>query len=201
MVLLSSLVRICSFVLPAILLLQVGGSPAAYRVSQQAETASAVPQISMVIWTDRAEYSLRDGIEVGGALQNNGNAPAYVDRRISWTPGAGSLELEIRDERGKILPADFLSDMLMPPPKEGDTSIFIRLEPGFLYGSYVRLQVKAFFPKPGRYSLRGSYKSWLFKDTVVPQFRDLPALWKDSPEIISEPVWIEVTSTAKSVPR
>ena len=201
MFLLSSLVPIYPLILPAILLFQVGDNTAAYRVSQQAETAGGVPQLSMVIWTERAQYSLRDEIKIGGALQNDGNEPAYVDRRIHWTPAAGSLELEIRDERGKILPAPFLSDVLMPPPKEGDTSLFIRLEPGFLYGSYVLLKVRDFFPKPGRYSLRGSYRSWLFKESVVPQLRDLPALWKDSPEIISEPVWIVVTSEAKRVRR
>ena len=201
MFLLSRFVRIYTLVFSAVLMFQVGGETAPYRVSQQTETANGVPQISMVIWTDRAQYSLRDGIKIGGALQNDGNAPAFVDRRIHWTPGAGSLELEIRNERGKILPANFLSDVLMPPPKEGDTSIFIRLEPGFLYGSYVQLEVKDFFPKPGRYSLRASYKSWLFKDTVAPELRNLPALWKDSPEIISEPVWITVTSTGQRVRR
>lgn len=201
MFLLSSFVRIYPLILPALLLFQVGGETAPSRVSQQAETTSGAPQVSLVIWTDRAQYSLRDGIQVNGALQNDGNAPAYVDRRIHWTPAPGNLELEIRDERGKILPAPFLSDVLMPPPKEGDTSIFIRIEPGFLYGSYVRLKVKDFFPKPGRYSLRASYKSWLFKDTVAPQLRDLPALWKDSPEIISEPVWIQVTSMTQRVRR
>jgi hypothetical protein len=198
MFLLSSFVGIYPLILPAILLFQVGGETAPYR---QAVASSEAPQVSLAIWTDRAKYSLRDGIQMNGALQNNGNAPAYVDRRIHWAPAAGSLELEIRDERGKILPAPFLSDALMPPPKEGDTSIFIRLEPGFLYGSYVRLKVKAFFPKPGRYSLRASYKSWLFKESVVPELRELPALWKDSPEIVSEPVWIEVTSTAPRATR
>jgi hypothetical protein len=82
----------------------------------------------------------------------------------------------------------------MPPPKEGDQSILVRLDPGFLYGSYVLLKVEDFFPKPGRYSLRVAYKSWLHKDAVIPQFRDLPALWAETPEIISEPVWIDITA-------
>jgi hypothetical protein len=201
MFLLSSFFRICPLIFLALLFFQVGDKTAAFRVSPHAQAASGVPQISLVIWTDRAKYSLRDGIKVGGALQNDGNAPAYIDRRISWSPAAGSLELEIRDERGKILPARFLSDVLMPPPKEGDTSIFIRLEPGFLYGSYLLLKVKDFFPKPGQYSLRVMYKSWLRQETVAPQLRNLPALWIDSPVIVSEPVWIEVHSTAKRVRR
>jgi len=142
---------------------------------------------------------MHDGIKINAALQNDGNAPAYVDRRIDWGGLGGGLKLEIMDEQGKALPARLESDAPMPPPKEGDTSILIRLEPGFLYGSYAQLDVKDFFPKPGRYSLRVAYGSSLMKDLVVPELRDLPALWHDSPIIISEPVWIEVTSTAKKV--
>ena len=200
MFVLSSVVRTYRFILPAMLFFQLGGNTA-YRVSQQPETASKVPSVSMVIWTDRVKYSLGDEIQVSGALQNDGDEPWYVDRRIAWTGGAGGLELEIRDERGKILPVRFLSDAIMPQPKEGDTSVFIRLEPGFLYGSYMQLEVRPFFPKPGRYSLRALYKSWLFKDTIAPQLRNLPALWKDSSYLISKPVWIEVISTTKKMRR
>jgi hypothetical protein len=201
MFLLWNFVRIYALILPAILLFQVADKTAPYRISQQAEASSAGRHVSLVIWTDRAKYSLRDGIKVNGALQNDGDEPWYVDRRISLGNAIGGLELEIRDEQGKILPARFMSDMIMPPPREGDTSFLIRLEPGFLYGSYVLLKVKDFFPKPGRYSLRVAYKSWLIKETVAPQLRNLPTLWIDSPEIISEPVWIEVTSTAKRTRR
>lgn len=201
MFLLSSFVRIYPLILPAILLFQVGDKTAPYHVSQQAEASSGGRPVSVLIWTDRAKYSLRDGIKVNAALQNNGDEPTYVDRRMFWTGFGGGLDLEIRDEQGKPLPARFFSDVLMPPPMEGDTSILIRLEPGFFYGSYVQLKVKDFFPKPGRYSLRVGYKSWLRKETVASQFRDLPALWADTPQIISEPVWIDVNSTANRVTR
>lgn len=197
---LSSFVRIYLLVLPAILLFQAGDNMPR-RVSEQAVASSKALPVSLVIWTDRANYSLRDAMKVNGALQNNGHGPWYIDRRIAWTGGAGGLQLEIRNEQGKILPASYLSDVLMPPPPEGDKSFFILLEPGFLYGSYMHLKVKDFFPKPGWYSLRVAYKSWLIKETVAPQLRNLPALWVDSPEIISEPVWIEVNSTAKRVRR
>jgi len=198
---LSSFVRIFPLVLPAILLFQVGDNTVPHRVSPQALASSKALPVNLVIWTDRAKYSFHDAIKVNGALQNIGHGPWYIDRRIAWSGGVGGLQLEIRNEQGKMLPASYLSDVLMPPPPEGDKFFFILLEPGFLYGSYMHLKVKDFFPKPGRYSLRVAYKSWLIKETVAPQFRDLPALWIDSPEIISEPVWIEVTSTAKKVRR
>lgn len=199
MVLLSSIVRIFPLILSTILLVQVNGKTAPHRMSQHVEVSRG-RQVSVIVWTDRVKYSLRDAIKVNAALQNSGET-TYVDRRMLWTGYGGGVELEIRDEKGKSLPARFLSDGIMPPPMEGDTSILIRLEPGFLYGSYWHLKVKDFFPKPGRYSLRVAYKSWLRKETVVPEFRNLPALWIDSPEINSEPVWIEVSSTAKRVRR
>jgi hypothetical protein len=199
---LYGIARTYPLILTAILLLQAGRGTVPQRVLLRGETASGAPQVSVVIWTDRSQYSLRDGIKIGGALQNDGNAPAYVDRRIRWTAAAGGLELEIRNAQGKILPARLLSDALMPPPNEDDTSILVRLEPGSSYGSYVLpLKVKDFFPKPGRYSLRAIYKSWLIKETVAPQLRNLPAVWADSPEIISEAVWIRVSSTAHRVRR
>jgi len=201
MFLLSSFVRIYPLILSAILLFQMGDKTASYRVSPQAEASSGGRPVSLVVWTDRAKYSLRDPIKVNAALQNSGDETTYVDRRMLWNGYGAGLELEIRDERGKILPARFLSDGLMPPPKEGDTSILIRLEPGFFYGTYVYLKVKDFFPKPGRYSIRVTYKSWLRRESVASQFRNLPALWADTPEINSEPVWIEVNAKANRVMR
>jgi hypothetical protein len=201
MFLLSRFVRIYTLVLSAVLMFQVGGETAPYRVSQQAEPAEGVPKVSLIIWTDRAQYSLHEEMKINAALRNNGNAAGYVDRRLHWGGLAGGFKLEIRNEQGKALPASLESDAPMPPPKEGDTSILIKLEPGFLYGSHVQLDVKDFFPKPGRYSLRVAYGSSLMKELVVPQFRDLPALWRDSPIIISEPVWITITSTGHRVRR
>ena len=198
---LSRFVRIYPLVLSAILLFQVSGNTAPYRVLQQTETGSGVPQVGAIVWTDRAQYSLHEEMKINAALRNNGNAPGYVDRRLHWGGLAGGFKLEIRNEQGKALPARLESDAPMPPPKEGDTSILIKLEPGFLYGSHVQIDVKDFFPKPGRYSLRVAYGSSLMKELVVAELRDLPALWHDSPIIVSEPVWIEVTSTAHRVRR
>jgi hypothetical protein len=147
----------------------------------------------LVVWTDQGKYSSGNSVKVNAALQNNGDKPVYVDRRMFWTGFGGGLKLEIRDEQGKSLPARALSDAIMPPPKEGDTSILVPLDEGFLYGTSVSLLVKDFFPKPGRYSIRVIYKSWLRKEFVASQLRDLPALWADTPEIVSEPVWIDVT--------
>lgn len=189
----ARLLGICSLAFSAILLCQIGNTMVPSQVSQEPKTSSAAQSVRVVIWTDHAKYSLRDSVKLSASLQNAGDAPIYVDRRMFWTGFGGGLELEIRDEQGKHLPARLLSDAIMPPPKEDDTSILIRLDEGFFYGTSVNLRAKDFFPKPGRYSIRVIYKSWLRKEFVAPQLRDLPAVWEDTPQIASAPVWIKVT--------
>jgi hypothetical protein len=80
----------------------------------------------------------------------------------------------------------------MPPPKEGDTSILVRLDEEFFYGTWVSFLVKDVFSKPGKYSIRVIYKSWLRKEFVAPQFRHLHAVWAETPEIASPRLWIDV---------
>jgi len=197
----KSIRRMYPLAICAIFLFQIGVTMAPSQVSQRAETSSAAQPVSLVVWTDQGKYSLGNSVKVNAALQNNSDKPVYVDRRMFWTGFGGGLKLEIRDEQGKSLPARALSDAIMPPPKEGDTSILIPLDEGFLYGTSVSLLVKDFFPKPGRYSIRVIYKSWLRKEFVAPQLRDLPALWAESPEIASQPVWVEIQqSSATSKP-
>lgn len=189
----SKFFRTYRLAISGIFLFQLGVKMAPCQVPQRAETSSGGQRISLVVWTDQGRYSLGDSVKVNAALQNDGDKPLYVDRRMFWTGFGGGLKLVISDERGKFLPTRALSDAIMPPPKEGDTSILIPLDKGFLYGTSVNLLVEDFFPKPGRYSIRVVYKSWLRKEFVAPQLRDLPALWADSREIASEPMWISVS--------
>jgi hypothetical protein len=188
----SGLLWICALAFFVIFPFQVGGKMSPSQASPQDQSSSAAEPVSLVVWTDQGKYSLGNSVKVNAALQNNSDKPVYVDRRMFWTGFGGGLKLEIRDEQGKSLPARGLSDAIMPPPKERDTSILIPLDEGFLYGTSVSLLVKDFFPKPGRYSIRVIYKSWLRKESVAPQLRDLPAVWADTPQISSAPIWIDV---------
>jgi hypothetical protein len=185
--------RIYPLTIVAIVLLLMGVKMAPSQVSRTADTSGTAMPIRVVIWTDRGKYSLDDSVNLNAALHNNRDDAVYVDRRMFWTGLGGGLKLEIKDEQGKSLPARVLSDAIMPPPKEEDQSILIRLDQGFFYGTSVNLLVKDFFPKPGKYSIRVIYKSWLRKEFVAPQLRNLPAIWADTPELFSEKVSIEVT--------
>ncbi len=110
-----------------------------------------------------------------------------------WTGVGGGLGLELQDARGKHLPVRLFSGAIMPPANPDDPSILVRLDQGFFYGTSVVLKVKDFFPEPGRYSIRVVYESRIQKDALLPQLRSLPVLWQDMPQIVSEPVWINVT--------
>jgi len=182
--------QICVF---AIVLFQASEKAASPQVSQQDATPNPARAIKVTVCTDHESYSLSDTVRLNALLENTGALRVYVDRRMFWTGLSGGLKLEISDEKGNFLPAELSSDAMMPPPVQGDTSILIPLESGFLYGTSVNLSVKGFFPKPGRYSLRVIYHSMLPKELVAPELRELPALWFGAPSIPSKQVWIEVT--------
>jgi hypothetical protein len=71
-------------------------------------------------------------------------------------------------------------------------SVIAWLPASFMVLTGLDLPVKESFPKPGRYSLRVIYKSWLRKEFIAPQLRDLPTVWADTPGIVSEPLRIEI---------
>ncbi len=185
--------RICPLALVSIFLFQTAGKIAPSQVSERPENSDPGRHLRMVIWTGHEKYSLSGSLRLTALLENTGDSRVYVDRRMFWTGLSGGLKLVISDEKGNFLPAELFSDAMMPPPVQGDTSILIPLESGFLYGTSVNLSVKGFFPKPGRYSLRVIYHSMLPKELVAPELRQLPALWFGTPSIPSRQVWIEVT--------
>jgi hypothetical protein len=189
----SRIVRIYSIAISAIFLFPIGVKMKSSQVSQRTETSSAAQRIKVTTWTDRGKYSLGDTVRINVSLQNTGSEEVYIDRRMFWTGLSGGLKLEIDDENGNALPAQGLSDAMMPPPNIEDTSILIRLDEGFFYGTFVNLKVKSFFPKPGKYFIQVTYMSMLDKEFVAPQLRGLPALWYGTPSIASDPVRIDVT--------
>jgi hypothetical protein len=194
MLVFSRVVRIYSIAISTIFLFPIGVKMESSQVSQRAETSRAAQRIKVITWTDRGKYSLSDTARINVSLQNTGSEAVYIDRRMFWTGLSGGLKLEIDDENGNALPARLMSDAMMPPPDIEDTSILIRLDEGFFYGTFVNLSVKSFFPKPGKYFIHVVYKSMLHKEFVAPQLRGLPALWYDNtPEIASDPVRIDVT--------
>src|SRR5690242_16348555 len=101
--------------------------------SRSVHDSSAGLPISVVIWTDHGRYAPRDSLQLSASLKNSSDSTVYVDRRMFWTGFGGGLKLEIKDDQGYPLPARPLSDAIMPPPKEDDTTILVRLDEGFFY--------------------------------------------------------------------
>ncbi len=190
---LRCLQRIFLSAISAIFLFPTSGETAGSQASRLSHRPAPDRRVRMVVYADHEKYSSGDSLTINALLENTGHNQVYVDRRMFWTGLSGGLKLVISDERGHFLPAHPFSDAMMPAPRPEDTSILIPLDSGFLYGTSLRLLVKGFFPKPGRYSIRVIYQSMISKELVAPQLRNLPALWSDTPSIPSDPVWIEVT--------
>jgi hypothetical protein len=186
--------RMCTLATISIFLMSTSATVTRPEVVQQAETSTSalVQPITLIVRTDFRSYSMADTLKLDVSLKNTVGPTVYVDRRMFWGGFACGLKLVVTDDRGKPVPAGMLSDALMPPPNQNDGSILIRLDRGFFYGTSLDLSVKDRFPKAGKYSIRVVYKSWLRKEFVAPQLRNLPALWADTPEIVSEPISIEI---------
>lgn len=163
------------------------------RASRGTERNNVGQRVHVLVQPNQEKYSLGDTVKLSVSLYNAGSETVYVDRRMFWGGFGGGLKIEIDDSQGRPVPSRMLNDALMPPPNERDTTLLIPLDEGFFYGTQLDLPVKETFPKPGRYSIRIIYKSWLRKESVAPQLRGLPAIWADTPEIASQPVWIDVT--------
>jgi len=147
--------------------------------------------VKLVIKTDKERYSPQDAIDLTVALRNDGDSPIYVDRRMFWGY-MGGLLLEIRDQRDKQVAPQMRDDATMPPSLEGDTTILNRIDPAFFYGRRRKLHITDYFKGPGTYTIRVRYKSWLRKEEVETQLRNLPAIWADAPPIDSDSVSIVI---------
>src|SRR5215470_6269070 len=112
----SRIVRIYTIAISAIFLFPLGVKMKSSQVSQQAKTSSVAKRIKVTTWTDRGKYSLGDSVRINVSLENTGSEPVYIDRRMFWTGLSGGLKLEIDDENGNGLPAQLLSDAMLPPP-------------------------------------------------------------------------------------
>lgn len=185
--------RICPLMFWPVLLFQLHVGVSADEETQRTGPPDRAQSVIAVIRTDRQTYSLADTVKLEFSLQNTGDKTVYVDRRMFWGGLAGGLKLVMSDQRGNPVPPPMLMDALMPPPKEGDTSILIPLGAGFSYGTWVELPVREHFHSFGRYSIQVTYQSRLPKYLVAPSLRGLPALWDDTPEIHSDLLSISVT--------
>ena len=160
--------------------------------SRWTDSSFVVNSLRVTVWTNHEKYSLNDSLDLAVTIQNLSSEAVFIDRRMYWSGYGGGLKLVISDENGAFLPSHFSGGAIMPPPRPDDTTLLVRLDLGYCYGTTLSFIVKDNIPKTGKYAIRVMYKSWLPKDLVAPQLRQLPALWKESPPILSDPVWITI---------
>lgn len=166
-----------------------------HHISQHGLTARTSPPVKMVIWTDRTKYMAKDIVQLNVLLRNEGNSTVYVSRRMAGFWDGGNLGMEISDDQGNRVPLPFASHVPPPPPppKKGDDSVLLPLEAGYSYGTWMELLTKDFFRDPGKYSIRMTYHNWLPEDFIPRRLHGQPVLGADTPPIVSEPLWIEIT--------
>gem|GEM_PF-1780183 len=163
------------------------------HLSQGVPTAGMPLSVRLIISTDRTRYAPNELARLNAILRNDGESTVYVNRRMAGFWDGGNLGLEISDEQGHRLPLPFLTHVPPPPLKKGDTSFLIPLETGYSYGTSMELSVRDLFRKPGKYSIRVTYHNWLPRDFIPHQLRGKAVLARDTPALVSEPLWIEVT--------
>ena len=133
----------------------------------------------MVIRADKQSYSQEDVARLYISLENVSDETVYVDRVMLLGGPIYGLGVEINDEQGKQVCCRFSDAHQVPPPPRKDG--LIRLDDGFFYGMWVDLRLKEWSLKPGRYSIRAVYKSYLETSEVPPRLQDLPPIWETQP--------------------
>ena len=153
------------------------------------------PQLQLSIRTDRSVYSMKDKLHMEVQITNVGNSDVYVwDWIFCWGQGS-ALSIHAFDDKGKMVQpvSGFLIDCVPPPPKEHDTSQFIRLEPGRFYGIADDFDMRDLVDGPGNRTLAISISGVLSHDFLRKfGYPDLP-YWTSDDKFLFSRVPIRVT--------
>lgn len=153
------------------------------------------PQLQLSIRTDRSVYSMKDKLHMEVQLTNVGKSDVYVwDWIFCWGQGS-ALSIHAFDDKGKMVQpvSGFLIDCVPPPPKEHDTSQFIRLEPGRFYGIADDFDIRDLVDGPGNRTLSISISGVLSHDFLRKfGYPDLP-YWTSDDKLLFDRVPIRVT--------
>lgn len=109
--------------------------------------------LSLGVRVDRKTYSLKDTMRVEVQLTNIANEDIYVyEWYLCWGQGP-ALNLQVFDASGKFVGPGLEFDCLPPPPRLGDLTQFVRIEPSKFYGISDSFKVLELVKKPGEYDL------------------------------------------------
>ena len=138
---------------------------------------------------------MKDKMHLEVQLTNAGNTDVYVwDWIFCWGQGP-ALSIHTLNERGDwVQPASgFLMDCVPPPPKEGDSTQFIRIEPARFYGLAEDFNIRDLVDGPGKRTLIVKLGGVLSQEFIRKLgYPDLP-YWTSQDESVSAKVKITVT--------
>ncbi|HWH59000.1 MAG TPA: hypothetical protein VN682_15335 [Terriglobales bacterium] len=153
------------------------------------------PNLQLSVRADRSSYSLKDKLHMEVQLTNVGNSDIYVwDWIFCWGQGS-AISIHAFDDKGKMVQpvSGFLIDCVPPPPKEHDTTQFIRLEPGRFYGVSEDFDMRDLVDGPGNRILTISIGGVLSRDFLHKfGYPDLP-YWTSDDKPLSARISIRVT--------
>jgi len=154
------------------------------------------PNLQLSVRADRSSYSMKDKLHMEVQLTNVGNSDIYVwDWIFCWGQGS-AISIHAFDNKGKMVQpvSGFLIDCVPPPPKEHDTSQFIRLEPGRFYGVSEEFDMRDLVDGPGSRTLIVSIGGVLSHDFLRKSgYPDIP-YWTSDDKSLSARVQIQVTN-------
>lgn len=123
-------------------------------------TAQKVVGLRMSLTANKLRFKRTDAIQLQATLVNpDFNQDIFVYGSLEWGYSA-SLTLFVHDASGRRVKSRFYDDALTPPLKSGDNSIFVKLQPQHLLGTYYSSTIKELnIEKPGIYNIYTEYHS------------------------------------------
>jgi hypothetical protein len=105
---------------------------------------------------------------------------------LCWGQGP-ALSLFVVDSSGNTVGPGFLLDSIPPPPKPGDMSEFMRLDPQMFFGTADEFVVRDLVNKPGNYTFKIQLGSALTAEWLAePCFPKLPYWTREDKPIATE---------------
>ncbi|HEV2101815.1 MAG TPA: hypothetical protein VGR58_03460 [Candidatus Acidoferrum sp.] len=143
--------------------------------------------LSVLLSSDKKEYSLKEEIRWDARLLNSGTAPLTVFGHLRWGYGAG-LTIHISDSAGQDVPPKYLDDDMILPTEADDRCSYVVLPPGHYLGATRPDHVSNLVQKPGTYFVYVEYKIPLPK-----KYGKGPNFWsREKPAVVSNRVEIDV---------
>jgi hypothetical protein len=134
----------------------------------------------------KASYAPTDTVNLTVAIENEGRSSFYVYRSLEW--GWTGLWWGLSDGANKPVRLNQPVTAPLPPPPLGDKSELVELEPGYFYGTQLRVALSDYHLKPGAYFIWFRYRS----NYSAGEGFGLPILTSDDGEIVANKIEISI---------